>query len=100
MRRILNPTEEGAGSRVFPAKGSQAEKKIGLRLDKGEKVHDKPNFLRLKLQVNKGAEDPALKKMADKNSHAVIATVDVDTTQEVTEENLRKVFDHLAEKSG
>ncbi|KAM5468643.1 hypothetical protein MferCBS49748_003401 [Microsporum ferrugineum] len=94
-KRILNPSKEGAGTRVFPPANASNDKKIGVRLDKGEMVQGKPGFLRLKLQANKGAEDPTLKKMADKNSHKVLATIDVDTTQDPTVENLAKFFDEL-----
>ncbi|KAK2800298.1 hypothetical protein FQN51_006206 [Onygenales sp. PD_10] len=94
-KRILNPSPEGSGSRVYPAQSSPTDKKIGVRLDRGERVHGKLNILRLKLQVNKGAEDPTLKKLADENSHKVWATIDVDTTQDPTEENLAKFFGDL-----
>ncbi|KAK2825769.1 hypothetical protein FQN49_007381 [Arthroderma sp. PD_2] len=97
-KRILNPSMEGAGTRVFPPANPPLDKNIGVRLDKGEKVQGKPGFLRLKLQVNKGAEDPTLKKLANENSHRVLATIDVDTTQEPTEENLAKFFDDLEER--
>ncbi|EGD93511.1 hypothetical protein TESG_01055 [Trichophyton tonsurans CBS 112818] len=91
-QRILNPFAEGAGSRVYPPTNSRLEKSIGLRLDKGEKVHNKPGFLRLKLQINKGADDPTLRKLANEDSHRVIATIDIDTNQEANEENLVKFF--------
>lgn len=97
MKRILNPSTEGAGSRVFPPQNAPVDKKIGVRLDKGETVQGKPGVLRLKLQANKGADDPTLKKLADENSHKVWATVDIDTTQDVTEENLEKVFKDLTD---
>jgi hypothetical protein len=59
---------DGGGGRVFPPQNAPVDKKIGLRLDKGEPVQGKSNVLRLKLQVNKGPDDPTLKKLADEDS--------------------------------
>ncbi|EGE08399.1 hypothetical protein TEQG_07382 [Trichophyton equinum CBS 127.97] len=44
------------------------------------------------LQINKGADDPTLRKLANEDSHRVIATIDIDTNQEANEENLVKFF--------
>lgn len=87
-KHILNLSPKGADGCVYPLKSSSIENKIGLRLNKGEPVNRKPGVLRLKLQVKKRVEDTTLKKYAQKNSHKIWATVDVDTTQETSEGHL------------
>ena len=91
MKRLLNPTMEGAGSRVFPARTAKNDQHYGIRIDKGEPVKDKPNTIRLHLQINSNAESSTLRDMANEDSHKVVSVADIDTTQEVTEENLEKV---------
>ncbi|PNS21220.1 hypothetical protein CAC42_3558 [Sphaceloma murrayae] len=59
-----------AGSRAAPAQAGNNDKKIGVRLDNADTiVKEGKKFKRYKLQVNKGAENPTLKGLADKNSH-------------------------------
>lgn len=91
----MRPEAAYSHRKTVPPQNGPIDKKIGVRIDKGEPVNGKPGFLRLKLQVNKGADDPTLKKLADENWHKVWATVDVDTNQEATEENLGKIFQEL-----
>lgn len=98
IKRILNPSLDGAGQRIFPARNSKTDKQIGVRIDKGEPVRGQENVLRLKLQVNKDAEDKTLKEMAAKDSHKVYATVDIDVTQEPTVENLENFRKAMSEK--
>lgn len=90
LKRLLNPAVDGAGSRVYPSKTAKNDSKYGIRIDKGEPVQGKPNVIRLKLQLNSNATSKAIKDLAKKNSHKVVATYDVDTTQEANEENLDK----------
>ena len=91
MARLLNPTQEGAGGRVYPARNAKNDQRYGIRIDKGEPVHDKPNTIRLKLQINSNAESATLRNLAKGNPHRVISNADVDTEQDVTKENLDKV---------
>jgi hypothetical protein len=51
--------------------------------------------VRLKLQASSNAESKTIKDLAKKDPHAVLATVDVDTTQEATEDNLLKLKEGL-----
>ncbi|KAI1947734.1 hypothetical protein LOZ12_003656 [Ophidiomyces ophidiicola] len=97
IKRILNPSLEGAGTRVYPPQTAPLDKQIGVRLDKGERVHGKENVIKMKLQVNKNADNPTLKNMANKDPHAVVSEVEIDVTQDPTVENLRKVFDNLGD---
>lgn len=95
MRRVLNPAVEGAGSRVYPARNNKNDEKYGIRIDKGEAVHGKPNVVRLKLQLNSNAARKTIRDLASKDPHKVIANVDVDNTQQLTRENLTKVEEDL-----
>lgn len=56
------------------------------------------NILRLKLQANKDAEDKTLKDMTAKDSHLVYATLDINVTQDPTEENLEIFRKAISEK--
>ncbi|GIK02123.1 hypothetical protein Aspvir_006166 [Aspergillus viridinutans] len=95
LKRILNPSADGAGTRVFPPQNPNSDRQIGLRIDKGEPVQGKANVLKLKLQVNKNADDPTLKKMADQNSHAVVSEAEVNVAQEPNVENLKSLFSNF-----
>lgn len=91
MRRLLNPSSDGAGSRVFPARNDKNDKNYGLRIDKGELVDGNPNIIRLKLQANSNAESSTIRDMARKNPHRVLSTADVDTTQPANKDGLGKL---------
>ncbi|KAH8589705.1 hypothetical protein B0O99DRAFT_332067 [Bisporella sp. PMI_857] len=95
ITRLTKPSTEGAGGRVYPARNQKNDAKYGIRIDKGEEVHGQPNVVRLELQANSNADSKTIKDLARKDPHAVLATVDVDTTQEATEENLAKVKEDL-----
>jgi hypothetical protein len=95
INRLTQPSATGAGGRVYPARTQKNDAKYGIRIDKGEVVDGQPNVVRLKLQANSNAESKTIKDLARKDPHAVLATVDVDTTQEATEDNLRKVKEDL-----
>ncbi|KAE8151529.1 hypothetical protein BDV25DRAFT_152518 [Aspergillus avenaceus] len=97
MARLLNPAAEGAGGRVYPAKNAKNDKRYGIRIDKGEAVHNKPNTIRLKLQINSNAESSTLRNLAKSDPHRVVSNADVDTQQEVTKENLDKMEDDFIE---
>lgn len=100
LKRVLNMSEGGAGQRVFPPKTKKNDGNFCVRLDKGEAVKGKPGFIRLKLQANSNANDKTIREMAQKDSHHVLASVDVDTKQEATEENANKIRDELLESLG
>ncbi|KAK2802836.1 hypothetical protein FQN50_007242 [Emmonsiellopsis sp. PD_5] len=95
MRRVLNPSMEGAGSRVYPPQVPKKDAEYGVRVDRGEKVQNKPNFLRLKLQLNSNATNKTIRELARQNPHRVYATVDVDVTQTLSAENLKTMEDDL-----
>lgn len=44
-------------------------------------------------------DDPTLRKVANEDSHRVIAAIDIDTNQETNEENLAKFFGDLEGRS-
>ena len=88
-------SEEGAGQRVFPPQTNKNDEAFGLRLDKGEPVQGKPGHVRLKLQANREAKNNTIRDLASKDSHQVLASVDVDTKQEPSEANAFKIRDAL-----
>lgn len=98
LKRMLNMSESGAGRRVFLPKTARNDEKFGLRLDKGEPVQGKPGFIRMNLQANSNAKNKTIREMAQKDSHRVLASVDVDTRQEANEENAAKIRDQLIGK--
>lgn len=91
LERLLKPSADGAGSRVLPPRNAKNDSRYGLRIDKGEPVQGKENTIRLKLQINSNATNKTLRDLAKKDSHKVVATADVDSTQEASQENLEKV---------
>ncbi|KAL9101969.1 MAG: hypothetical protein Q9163_002827 [Psora crenata] len=91
LQRLLKPSPDGAGSRVFPSMTAKNDGRYGVRIDKGEPVKGKDNIIRLKLQINSNASNKTLRDIARKDSHRVIATADVDWTEEVSQEKLEKV---------
>jgi hypothetical protein len=91
MKRVLNPSADNPGTRVYPSRTTKNYKKYGLRLDKGHALHEKPNMVGLNLQANIGADDPTIAQLAAKNSHEKIVTVYIDNTQAVSLENLSAV---------
>ncbi|SMQ56368.1 unnamed protein product [Zymoseptoria tritici ST99CH_1A5] len=98
LKRVLNMSESGAGQRVFPPRTSKNDEKFGLRLDKGEPVQGKPGFIRLNLQANSNAKNNTIREMAQKDSHRVLASIDIDTKQEANKENASKLRDQLIGK--
>lgn len=62
------------GARAAPTQTGTNDSKLGLRIDFGDVVtkEDGKQYTHFKLQVNKNAENPTLKKMADKNPHKVV----------------------------
>lgn len=98
MEKILKPSLEGAGLRIFPARTQKNDAKHGLRLDKGEPVTGKDNTVSVNLQINSNADRNTLRNLASKDPHRVIARVEVDITQEATKENLWAVRDKLLEE--
>lgn len=91
LQRLLKPSPDGAGSRVFPSMTAKNDGRYGVRIDKGEPVKGKENTIRLKLQINSNAASRTLRDLARKDSHKTIATADVDSMQEASEENLEKL---------
>lgn len=91
MSRLLNPGTDGAGSRVYPARDSKNDTKYGIRIDKGEAVHDQPNTLRLHLQINSNAESKTLRDLAKKDPHRVVSTADITIQQAPAEDNLESL---------
>ena len=80
------------GTRVLPAKGTKHNKIIGIRMDRGKRYFkDGEERQSFNIQVNKEAEDPTLRKLAQKDSHKIWAMADIavgpkeDPTQAVND---------------
>lgn len=64
------------GTRAWPRQDSVVDKNIGMRWDWGERVG--MGGRNLVLQANKGAEQGALRRIANKNSHTKLMTIRLD----------------------
>lgn len=70
------------GTRAAPTQAGDNDKSIGLRLDFGEPYpREGKEYRRVNLQVNKGAADPTLKSLANKNSHQVHASAEISAEE-------------------
>lgn len=95
--RSLASASGTQGKRAVPNQHGRFDEQIGLRSDWGEEfMRDKRMFRRLTLQVNKNAEDAWLKKLAQEDSHAVLAAADVAVPVSVlTDEEARDVVEKV-----
>ncbi|KAK5689298.1 hypothetical protein LTR17_026356 [Elasticomyces elasticus] len=86
------------GRRVAPV-DKREDADAQLRVDAGEKIGDKQNFV---LQVNSQAKNTALKKFAAKNgrgTHAQLAAASFDTKAADPEAEARRVVQEMKEQS-
>nr|OQO30196.1 hypothetical protein B0A51_11592 [Rachicladosporium sp. CCFEE 5018] len=84
------------GTRAAPTQAGNNDQKIGVRLDNADTiVKDGKRFKRYKFQVNKGADNPTLKTLADKNSHEVWSQADMPVDEGDPEEVVNNRFDDL-----
>ncbi|KAH9212238.1 hypothetical protein DL95DRAFT_509343 [Leptodontidium sp. 2 PMI_412] len=84
------------GTRAAPAQSGNNDKDIGSRLDNGESfTKDGKQYKRYNFQVNKGADDKTLKKLANQNSHKVWAQADVPIGEGDAMTTVEKLFDDL-----
>ncbi|PYH92498.1 hypothetical protein BO71DRAFT_284332, partial [Aspergillus ellipticus CBS 707.79] len=64
----------------------------GIRIDRGSAVKDQPSIVNINLQVNSNAAKKSLQQLDRKHSsHKKYLTVQVDSGQEATQENLDKL---------
>lgn len=86
------------GVRAAPTQAGANDKKIGLRLDNGENVvKSGKEYKRYKLQINKGADNPTLKQLANKDSHKVWSQADIPIGSGSPEQVVEKLFEDLEE---
>jgi len=97
MNRILKPSMDGAGTRMFPPRTAKNDEKFCFRIDKGEPIHGKPNMIRAHVQSNGNSDRKTIKEMAEKDPHAKISHTDIDTCQEATPDALVHVFKQFSE---
>lgn len=101
LKKILNPPNDDSfsGNRIFPAKDNKKEEKFGIRIDRGQSVKGQPNLVTINLQVNSNANKKSLQDLVKKyGSHKKYVTMEVDTTQQVTTENLDKLQESIESK--
>lgn len=85
-----------AGSRAAPVPSGNNDEKIGSRIDNGETIiKDGKEYKRYKYQVNKGANDNTLKRLADKDSHKVWAEADMPLGEADAKRTVEQLFDDL-----
>jgi hypothetical protein len=96
IKRLLNPSQTGAGSRVHPPQTQKKDEKFGVRIDKGQALPG--GKVQLNLQINSNATKKSLKDLDQKNgSHTKYVTVEVDPNQEATEDNMNKLEEEFVE---
>ncbi|KAL9023352.1 MAG: hypothetical protein Q9196_007255, partial [Gyalolechia fulgens] len=87
------------GTRAAPAQTGVNDTRIGSRLDNAQTIikEDGKQYKRYELQINKNADDPTLKKMANKDSHKVWAEalVPIGSDQSKAGEIVEQLFDDL-----
>ncbi|MCJ1310691.1 hypothetical protein MMC25_004357 [Agyrium rufum] len=97
MEKVANG-QGASGTRLCPARSSQNDRKIGIRIDNGETfTKDGILFRRVKLQINEDADDPTLEKLANQDTHRVYAQADVVIGQTDKDEAIADMFGGLAE---
>ena len=85
-----------AGTRLAPSRGENKDPEDGLRFDFGEITDRNGRQVRqVKVQPNKGAKDPSLKALAQKNSHQVLAEAYVDVNHPDSREAAKQVISDL-----
>jgi len=97
-KALITKSEGQPGHRAGPTRFENNDKKIGARLDYGEKFKkDDKEFRRLNFQLNKDAERKTLKDLANKNPHEVWAKADVplDTGNKTEDEVFEDIFNDL-----
>lgn len=84
------------GSRAAPTQAGTNDKKIGSRLDAGKNIikNGKPYKL-YDFQINKGADDPTLKHLANKDSHKVWSQAEISIGEGSPEESVAQLFESL-----
>ncbi|KAE8358570.1 hypothetical protein BDV27DRAFT_67597 [Aspergillus caelatus] len=73
------------GDRLWPSRNSKNDSTLNFRLDKGS-TDSKTGNIEIILQANKNAEDPEVKKAAQKDSDAILGKVLVDPKKPNAEE--------------
>ena len=84
------------GTRAAPTQLNTNDKKIGSRLDSGEKfIKGGKEYKRYKFQINKGADNSTLKQLANKDSHKVWSQADIPIGEGSPEELVKRLFEGL-----
>ncbi|KAL8703900.1 MAG: hypothetical protein Q9201_002912 [Fulgogasparrea decipioides] len=96
--RVKNIAEGNGipGTRAAPTQLSRNDKKIGSRLDNGEKIiKSGKEYKQYKFQINKGADNSTLKELANKDSHKVWSQADIPIGEGSPEELVEQLFEDL-----
>ncbi|KAL8921040.1 MAG: hypothetical protein Q9208_005931 [Pyrenodesmia sp. 3 TL-2023] len=84
-------------TRAAPSQGGNHDAKVGGRLDRGKVFtkEDGKQYRRYIFQLNKDAEQPAVKKLAQKDAHKVYAVADVPVEDDMDESKAEEVCEQL-----
>ncbi|MCJ1403428.1 hypothetical protein MMC11_006651 [Xylographa trunciseda] len=84
------------GTRAAPTQLSTNDKRIGSRLDNGEKIiKNGKEYKRYKFQINKSADNPTRKQLPNKDSHKVWSQADIPIGEGSPEEVVKQLFEGL-----
>lgn len=87
-----------AGTRAAPTKTVVNDQRIGLRADWGDTFwRDGNQYKRVKIQANKGADNPTIRALAQKDSHKILAEADLEIGALSDDEAIDQLFEDLAE---
>ncbi|KAA1477868.1 hypothetical protein DENSPDRAFT_885440 [Dentipellis sp. KUC8613] len=80
ITKILAGLEHASvGERAWPVRLGRTDVRIGIRCDYGKLFEEKGKQFRwVHVQANKGAEQNTLRRLAQKNSHAVLGSIKMD----------------------
>ncbi|GAB7335335.1 hypothetical protein MBLNU13_g07729t2 [Cladosporium sp. NU13] len=85
-----------AGTRAAPSQSAENDKHIGVRLDYGETFNRGGKKVRhVKVQPNKGENNPSLKDLAAKKSHQVVAEAFIPIDSAYPKGAVRGMFKNL-----
>ncbi|KAG6063445.1 hypothetical protein E4U32_001240 [Claviceps aff. humidiphila group G2b] len=74
------------GARVAPTRAGDNDKTIGLRLEYAYTLYkDGVQYMRYHLHPNRGANDPTLKALANKDPNAVLSYADIPLAEAAAE---------------
>ena len=81
----LIPVHGGGSIRIFPSQTAKHDENHGYRIDRGAQIHGDPNKMKIILQINREAKDPALQDIIKKAKRGTHTKAIIDTTKSAKE---------------